>query len=77
MSSRGRRLERVAQAISGSGCTCDGQGSVLVVRFVGPADPVQGPINPGEQGPRCTQHPPRIRFEEYDRARDAFMEICA
>jgi hypothetical protein len=31
-----RRLERVAEAIGNSGCTCTGQGSWIVVRYVGP-----------------------------------------
>jgi transposase len=45
MSSIERRLERVAEAISGRNaeCTCDGQGSRRVVRFVGPDDPAPCP----------------------------------
>lgn len=57
MSSIGRRLERVAEAISHSGYTCDGQGSVLMVRFVGPGHPVELPARPGEPTQRCLQYP--------------------
>jgi hypothetical protein len=71
MSSLERRLERVAEAISGrnSGCSCEGQGSLFVVRYAGAGDPLQGPTKPSERGPLCTQLPPRIRFEKYDQAR--------
>ena len=48
----------VSEAISNSGCTCDGQGSVFVVRFVAPDDPLEEPD--AEQGRPCLQHPPRI-----------------
>jgi hypothetical protein len=76
MSSLERRLKRVAEAIGdrNSGCTCDGQGSVFVVRYVGAGDPVEEPTNPAERGRLCTQHPPRIRFEKYDQGRDAWVE---
>jgi hypothetical protein len=72
-----RRLERVAEAISGrnSGCTCDGQGSVRVVRFVGLGDPLEEPGEPGEWRPRCPIHRLRIRFERFDRPRGAYVEF--
>jgi hypothetical protein len=57
-----RRLERLAEAISNSGCTCDGQGSVRVVRFVGLGDPLEEPGEPGEWRPRSNTpatHPVR------------------
>jgi hypothetical protein len=72
MSSIERRLERVAEAVGNSGCTCDGQGSVLVVRYVGPGDPLEEPG--GKRRPRCLQHPPRIRFERFDRTSGAWVE---
>jgi hypothetical protein len=76
MSSIERRLERVAEAINArdSECTCDGQGSVRVVRFVGPGDPLEEPGEPGEQRPRCLQHPPRIRFERFDSLLGEYVE---
>jgi hypothetical protein len=74
MSSIERRLERVAEAISNSGCTCDGQGSVRVVRFVAVGDPLEEPGEPGEQRPRCLQHRPRIRFERFDRVKGKYVE---
>jgi hypothetical protein len=74
MSSIERRLERVAEAIGNSGCTCDGQGSVLVVRYVGPSDPLEESGEPGKRRPRCLQHLPRIRFEKFDRVRGAWVE---
>jgi len=76
MSSIGRRLERVAEAISHSGCTCDGQGSVLMVRFVGPGDPVELPARPGEPTQRCLHYPPRIRFERFDWTSGAWVEAA-
>jgi hypothetical protein len=74
MSSIERRLERVAEAIGNSGCTCDGQGSWVVVRYVGPGDPLEEPGEPAKRRPRCLQHPPRIRFEQFDRARGEYVE---
>jgi hypothetical protein len=77
MSSIERRLERVAEAISGrnSGCTCDGQGSVRVVRFVGPDDPAQEPEAARAPVRSCPQHPTRIiRFERFERARGEYVE---
>jgi len=77
MSGLERRLERVAEAISGrnSGCTCDGQGSVRVVRFVGPDDLAQEPEAARAPVRSCPQHPTRIiRFERFDRARGAWVE---
>jgi hypothetical protein len=74
MSSIERRLERVAEAIGNSGCTCDGQGSVLVVRYVGPGDPLEEPGEPGERRRLCPIHRARIRFESFDRARGAWVE---
>ena len=73
MSNIERRLKRVAESINGRGCTCDGQGSVRVVRFVGPGAPLEEPAEPGEQRPRCLQHPPRIRFERFDRTCGAWV----
>jgi hypothetical protein len=77
MSSLERRLKRVAEAISGrnSGCTCNGQGSVFVVRYIGAGDPVEEPTKPAERMRLCTQHRPRIRFEEFDRASGAYVEL--
>jgi len=77
MSSIERRLERVAEAISGhdAACTCDGQGSVRVVRFVGPGDPLEKPGELGKPRPRCLQHKPRIRFERFDRTSGAWVEF--
>jgi hypothetical protein len=74
MSSIERRLERVAEAIGNAECTCDGQGSVLVVRFVGPGDPLEEPGEPGKRRSHCLQHPPRIRFERFDRTSGAWVE---
>jgi len=74
MSSIERRLERVAEAIGNSGCTCDGQGSVFVVRYVGSGDPLEEPGERGKRRSRCLQHPPRIRFERFDKARGAWVE---
>jgi hypothetical protein len=75
MSNIERRLERVAEAINGRGCTCDGQGSVIVVGFVGPGDPQEEPGEPGEWRPRCPIHRPRIRFERFDRTRGGYVEF--
>ena len=77
MSSIERRLERVAEAISARNaeCTCDGQGSVRVVRFVGPGDPLEKPGEPGERRRLCPIHRARIRFEQFDRVRGAWVEI--
>ena len=77
MSSLERRLKRVAEAISGrnSGCTCDGQGSLFVVRYVAQGDPAEEPAKPDDRRPLCRQHPPRIRFEEFDRASGAYVEL--
>jgi hypothetical protein len=74
MSSIERRLERVAEAISHSECTCDGQGSVLVVRFVGPGDPLEEPGELGKQRSRCLQHPPHVRFERFDSRLGEYVE---
>jgi hypothetical protein len=76
MSSIERRLERVAEAISGrnSECTCDGQGSWIVVRYVGSGDPLEEPGEPGKRRSHCLQHPPRIRFERFDRTSGAWVE---
>jgi hypothetical protein len=76
MSSLERRLTRVADAIKdrNSGCTCDGQGSLFVVRYVGAGDPVQGSTKSAEREDLCTQHPPRLRFERFDQARGAWVE---
>ena len=74
MSSIERRLELVAEAIGNSGCTCDGQGSVLVVRFVGPGDPLEELGEPAKRRPRSLQQPPRIVFEEFDRTCGAWVE---
>ena len=76
MSSIERRLERVAEAISARNaeCTCDGQGSVRVVRFVAPDDPLDETGEPVEQRPRCLQHPPRIRFERFDPLLGEYVE---
>jgi hypothetical protein len=67
-------LERVAEAIGNSGCTCDGQGSWIVVRYVEPGDPLEEPGEPGERRSHCLQHPPRLRFERFDKARGAWVE---
>ena len=77
MSSLERRLERVAEAISdrNSGCTCDGQGSLFVVRYVAQGDPTEEPAKPDERRPLCRQHMPRFRFEEFDRASGAYVEV--
>ena len=72
-----RRLERVAEAISGRNaeCTCDGQGSRRVVRFVGADDPAQEPDAAGARGRWCPQHPTRIiRFERFDRVKGEYVE---
>jgi hypothetical protein len=74
MSSIERRLERVAEAIGNSGCTCDGQGSCVVVRYVGPGDPLEKPGEPAKRRTRCLQHPPLIRFEQFDRTSGAWVE---
>jgi hypothetical protein len=77
MSSIERRLERVAEAISGydAACTCGGQGSVRVVRFVGPDDPAQEPEAARAPVRSCPQHPTRIiRFERFDRTSGAWVE---
>ena len=70
-----RRLERVAEAIGNSGCTCDGQGSWIVVRYVGPGDPLEEPGQPGKRQSHCLQHPPRIVFERFDRTSGAWVEF--
>ena len=77
MSTLERRLKRVAEAINdrNSGCTCNGQGSVFVVRYVAQGDPAQKPSGPDDRRPLCRQHPPRIRFEEFDRASGAYVEV--
>ncbi len=72
-----RRLERVAEAISGhsAGCTCDGQGSVRVIRYVGPGDPPQEPEAARAPVRSCPQHPTRIiRFERFDRVKGEYVE---
>jgi hypothetical protein len=74
MSSIERRLERVAEAIGSSGCTCDGRGSVFVVRFVAPDDPLEEPGEPEERRPRCPIHRPRIRFERFDSLLGEYVE---
>jgi hypothetical protein len=76
MSSIGRRLERVAEAIGQSGCSCEGQGSWIVVRFIGPGDPVEDSGGPGEPRQLCLQHPARIRFERFDRNCGEWVEAA-
>jgi hypothetical protein len=75
-SSMKRRLERVAEAISGrhAACTCDGQGSVRVVRYVGPGDPLEEPEVAGERVPMCPVHRRRLRFERFDRVNGEGVE---
>jgi hypothetical protein len=75
MSTLKRRLERVAKAIGGSECTCDGQGPLFVIRFVAPGDPLQEPDGPRERLRLCPQHPPRNRFEAFDRTRGEYVEV--
>lgn len=76
MSSLERRLERVGEAISGrnSGCTCDENGSWIVIRFVGSGDPVQEPSGSRDRKQLGLQHPPRLRFERFDRTCGAWIE---
>ena len=76
MSSIERRLERVAEAISDrtAGCTCDGQGLRLVIRFVGPGDPPQQPAGPRERGESCARHKSRLRFERFDPLLGEYVE---
>jgi hypothetical protein len=75
MSNLERRLERVAEAISGrdSECTSDRQGSVFEAQFVAPGDPVQEPD--GEREQRCPQHPLRIQFERFDRTQGEYVKF--
>jgi hypothetical protein len=77
MSSIERRLERVAEAISHSDCTCEGQGSLLVVRFVGPGDPLEERVDSRVPRQWCLQHPSRIRFERFDRRCGVWVESAA
>ena len=71
-----RQLEQVAEAISGRGgvCTCDGQGSVRMVRFVSAGDPPDEPDAAGEPVPTCPVHRRRLRFERFDRVKGEWVE---
>jgi hypothetical protein len=72
-----RRLERVAQTIRGrnGACTCDGQGSVRVVRYVGPGDPLEQPEAPRAPVRSCPLHRRRLRFERFDRVKGEWVEF--
>lgn len=77
MSALGRRVERIVEAINqpDTGCDCDGEGSVLVVRFVEPGESLQEAPAPPDIKP-CPAHGP-IRIISWPLPRSALdSELC-
>lgn len=70
-----RRLQRVADRMRISECRCNGHGTGIVVRYVGPGDPLYTPTEAGERRQLCKQHPPRLRFGHYAQAVGAYVEV--